>query len=145
MWIYLQSAVETWDVRLDFDVNHDLLTSFSDDILCHFHVRYSDFGGTYCCKIKYIVDIWELFSVVPSLHRWGVGGLLQWVEPMDRVDVLPVSTGDRVGRALNCKKTGTISRCTRPHDWTKPTWGQPCRSKTRVEKSCIEPLLFIDS
>ena len=35
---------------------------------------------------------------------------------------------------LNSKETGTIPCYTWPHDCMKPTWGQLCRSKTRVKK-----------
>ena len=45
-------------------------------------------------------------------------------------------------QALDSKKTGTISRPTRPHGWMKLTWRQPCRSKIRVGKKLYWTFTF---
>ena len=88
-------------------------------------------------------DISLLFSMVslPFMFSWN-GRFLWSTQPCACFCCYPQKICRTI--SVNSKKTGTIPRSTRLHHWKKPTWGQPCRSKTRMRKSCIKPLLFID-
>ena len=82
----------------------------------------------------------QTFTNEPSVQVWYSNNhwTLKRLEQYLVVPGLAIEWSRHGGSPLNSKKTGTIPCYVWLYNWVKPTWGQPCGSKTRVGKIVLK-------